>query len=206
MDAVTRVVLADDHPVYRQGLTVFLSGLPDIELVGVASNGVEALAQVEDLDADVALLDLHMPTMGGIEATRLLTDRHPQVAVLVLTMYEDDESVLAAIRAGAQGYLVKGASGERIVAAIRAVAAGEVVFGAAAGRHILGSVAGGTTGTLSQAHRPRIRRAQSDSRRPIQPRHSQISLSVRENHSQPCLQHLRQDRRREPLGSNRQGA
>jgi DNA-binding NarL/FixJ family response regulator len=154
MDAVTRVVLADDHPVYRQGLTVFLSGLPDIELVGVASNGVEALAQVEDLDADVALLDLHMPTMGGIEATRLLTDRHPQVAVLVLTMYEDDESVLAAIRAGAQGYLVKGASGERIVAAIRAVAAGEVVFGAAAGRHILGSVAGGTTGTATTPPRP----------------------------------------------------
>jgi len=154
MEAVTRVVLADDHPVYRHGLTVILSALPDIELIGVASNGVEALALVEDLDADVALLDLHMPTMGGIEATRLLTERHPQVAVLVLTMYEDDESVLAAIRAGAQGYLVKGASGERIVAAIRAVAAGEVVCGAAAGRHILGSVAGGATRTASTPLRP----------------------------------------------------
>jgi DNA-binding NarL/FixJ family response regulator len=154
MDAVTRVVLADDHPVYRQGLTVILSGLPDIELVGVASDGVEALALVEGLVVDVALLDLHMPTMGGIEATRLLTERHPRVAVLVLTMYEDDESVLAAIRAGAQGYLVKGASGERIVAAIRAVAAGEMVFGAAAGRYILGSVAGRAAGTATNPPRP----------------------------------------------------
>ncbi len=154
MDAVTRVVLADDHPVYRQGLTVILSGLPDIELVGVASNGVEALALVEDLVADVALLDLHMPAMGGIEATRLLTQRYPQVAVLVLTMYEDDESVLAAIRAGAQGYLVKGASGERIVAAIRAVAAGEIVFGAAVGRHILGNVTAAATRTAATPSRP----------------------------------------------------
>jgi DNA-binding NarL/FixJ family response regulator len=77
MDAVTRVVLADDHPVYRQGLTVILSGLPDIELVGVAPNGVEALALVEEQAADVALLDLHMPAMGGIEATRLLAERYP---------------------------------------------------------------------------------------------------------------------------------
>jgi DNA-binding NarL/FixJ family response regulator len=88
------------------------------------------LGSVDDLvvgrvDRVSALLDLHMPAMGGIEATRLLTERYPQVAVLVLTMYEDDESVLAAVRAGAKGYLVKGASGERIVAAIRAVAAGE---------------------------------------------------------------------------------
>jgi DNA-binding NarL/FixJ family response regulator len=145
MDAVTRVVLADDHPVYRQGLTVILSGLPDIELVGVASDGAEALALIEELAVDVARLDLHMPAMGGIAATRLLTERHPQVAVLVLTMYEDDESVLAAVRAGAKGYLVKGASGERIVAAIRAVAAGEIVFGAAVGRHVLGSVSAGAT-------------------------------------------------------------
>jgi DNA-binding NarL/FixJ family response regulator len=143
MNAVTRVVLADDHPVYRQGLTVILSGLADIALVGVAPDGVEALALIEELVPDVALLDLHMPAMGGIAVTRLLTERYPQVAVLVLTMDEDDESVLAAVRAGARGYLVKGASGERIVAAIRAVAAGEVVFGAAVGRHVLGSVTGG---------------------------------------------------------------
>jgi DNA-binding NarL/FixJ family response regulator len=149
MDAVTRVVLADDHPVYRQGLTVILSDLPDIQLVGVASNGVEALALIEELAADVALLDLHMPAMGGIAAARLLTERYPQVAVLVLTMYEDDESVLAAVRAGAKGYLVKGASGERIVAAIRAVAAGEIVFGAAVGRHVLGTVTGGATSSAT---------------------------------------------------------
>jgi DNA-binding NarL/FixJ family response regulator len=154
MDAVTRVVLADDHPVYRQGLTVILSGLPDLELVGVASDGVEAVALIEELVPDVALLDLHMPAMGGIAATRLLTERYPQVAVLVLTMYEDDESVLAAVRAGAKGYLVKGASGERIVAAIRAVAAGEIVFGAAVGRHVLGSVAGGATRSATVLPRP----------------------------------------------------
>ena len=153
MNTVTRVVLADDHPVYRQGLSVILAGPEDIELVGVASNGHEALAMVKDLSADVALLDLHMPTMGGIEATRLLAERHPHVAVLVLTMYEDDESVLAAIRAGAQGYLVKGASGERIIAAIRAVAAGEVVLGAAVSRHVLGRVSGAAA-KVTATYRP----------------------------------------------------
>jgi DNA-binding NarL/FixJ family response regulator len=141
--AAIRVVLADDHPVYRQGLGVILAGPPDIELVGVAADGTEALGLIDERAADVALLDLHMPGMGGIEATRLLAQQHPEVAVLVLTMYEDDESVLAAVRAGARGYLVKGASGERIIAAIRAVAAGEVVFGAAVSRHILGHVGGG---------------------------------------------------------------
>jgi DNA-binding NarL/FixJ family response regulator len=139
-----RVVVADDHPVYRQGLSVVLAGQPGIELVGVAADGQEALALVEDTATDVVLLDLHMPTTGGIETTVLLARRHPEVAVLILTMDEDDERVLAAVRAGARGYLVKGATGEHIAGAIRAVAAGQAVFGAAVTARILGRMGAGS--------------------------------------------------------------
>ncbi|HET6988434.1 MAG TPA: response regulator transcription factor [Kribbella sp.] len=132
-----RVVLADDHPVYRQGLATVVSDAADIDLVGVAADGGEAVALAVEHTPDVALLDLHMPGISGIDATRRLAVEAPQVAVLVLTMLEDDESVLAAMAAGARGYLVKGATGDRILAAIRAVAGGEAVFGPTVADHIL---------------------------------------------------------------------
>jgi DNA-binding NarL/FixJ family response regulator len=136
-----RVLLADDHPVYRKGLAGVLAEADDIEIVGEAADGGDVLARVVALQPDVVLMDLHMPTVNGVEATRRLAVEVPGVAVLVLTMFDDDESVHAAMRAGARGYLVKGAAGERIVGAVRAVAAGEAVFGADVAARVLGALA-----------------------------------------------------------------
>ncbi|MET9276101.1 response regulator transcription factor [Kribbella sp. NPDC003557] len=132
-----RVVLADDHPVVRAGLAALLSSLPGIEVVGVAATGRDAIREVVTTRPDVAVLDLQMPDLDGFAATRELARSAPDVAVLVLTMFEDDDSVFAAMRAGARGYLVKGAEQEEIARAIRAVAAGEAIFGPGVARRIL---------------------------------------------------------------------
>ncbi|MFF0341882.1 response regulator [Kribbella sp. NPDC004875] len=132
-----RVVLADDHPVVRAGLEALLTSLSGIEVVGVASNGREAVREVVTTRPDVAVLDLQMPDLDGFAATRELTRTVPEVAVLVLTMFEDDDSVFAAMRAGARGYLVKGAEQEEIARAIQAVAAGEAIFGPGVARRVL---------------------------------------------------------------------
>jgi DNA-binding NarL/FixJ family response regulator len=130
-----RVVIADDHPVYRSGLAGVLADADDIDVVGAAADGVAVLALASETQPDVVLMDLHMPGLTGVEATRRLAGT---TSVLVLTMFDDDESVLAAMRAGARGYLVKGAAGDRIVGAVRAVAAGEAVFGADVAGRVLG--------------------------------------------------------------------
>jgi DNA-binding NarL/FixJ family response regulator len=130
-----RVVIADDHPVYRSGLAGVLADADDIDVVGEAADGVAVLALAAELQPDVVLMDLHMPGLTGVEATRRLAGT---TSVLVLTMFDDDESVLAAMRAGAHGYLVKGAAGDRIVGAVRSVAAGEAVFGADVAGRVLG--------------------------------------------------------------------
>jgi DNA-binding NarL/FixJ family response regulator len=132
-----RVVLADDHPVVRAGLAALLTSLPGIEVVGVASTGREAVREVITSRPDVAVLDLQMPDLDGFAATRELVRSAPDTAVLVLTMFEDDDSVFAAMRAGARGYLVKGAEQEEIARAIRAVAAGEAIFGPGVARRVL---------------------------------------------------------------------
>lgn len=136
-DPTIRVVLADDHPVVRAGLAALLTSLPGIEVVGVASTGREAIREVVTTHPDVAVLDLQMPDLDGFAATRELARTAPSVAVLVLTMFEDDDSVFAAMRAGARGYLVKGAEQEEIARAIRAVAAGEAIFGPGVARRVL---------------------------------------------------------------------
>ena len=133
-----RVVLADDHPVVRAGLAALLSSLPGIEVVGVAATGREAVREVVTSKPDVAVLDLQMPDLDGFAATREIARVAPSVAVLALTMFEDDDSVFAAMRAGARGYLVKGAEQEEIARAIRAVAAGEAIFGPGVARRVLG--------------------------------------------------------------------
>ena len=133
-----RVVLADDHPVVRAGLAALLTSLDGIEVVGVASTGREAVREVITTRPDVAVLDLQMPDLDGFAATRELARSAPDVAVLVLTMFEDDDSVFAAMRAGARGYLVKGAEQEEIARAIQAVAAGEAIFGPGVARRMLG--------------------------------------------------------------------
>ncbi|MEU3455838.1 response regulator transcription factor [Micromonospora sp. NPDC006766] len=141
-----RVLIADDHPVFRAGLTAVLDDAPDIEVVAEVDNGADILDLAMSLQPDLVLMDLHMPGVNGVEATRQLAGALPGVAVLVLTMFDDDESVVAALRAGARGYLVKGAGGDRIVGAIRAVAASEAVFGADVAVGVLRVLAAGRRG------------------------------------------------------------
>ena len=132
-----RVVIADDHPIVREGLTALLSSVPGFEVVALAKTGRDAVQEVVRHRPDVALLDLQMPELDGFAATRQIARSAPDVAVLVLTMHDDDESVFTAMRAGARGYLVKGAEQEEILGAIRAVAAGEAIFGPAVAQRVL---------------------------------------------------------------------
>jgi DNA-binding NarL/FixJ family response regulator len=140
---VIRVVIADDHPAYRKGLSTMLDDEPDIELVGEAEDGRGAIALVREVAPDVVVMDLRMPDLDGIEATRLLHQEESPPAVIVLTMFEDDQSVFAAMRVGAQGYLLKGAEQDEIVRAIRAVAAGEAIFGPQVARLVIEHFASG---------------------------------------------------------------
>jgi DNA-binding NarL/FixJ family response regulator len=124
-----RVLVADDHPAFRRGLELMLVDVDDLEVVGMAETGARAVELAGSLAPDVVLMDLRMPDLDGIEATHRIIQRAPAPAVVVLTMFEDDDSVFAAMRAGARGYLLKGADQDEIVRAIRAAAAGEAIFG-----------------------------------------------------------------------------
>jgi DNA-binding NarL/FixJ family response regulator len=127
-DGPIRVLVADDHPVFRRGMRAILGAEEEIELVGEATDGEEAVTLALGLRPDVILMDLNMPGVTGIEATRRVLEASPDVAVLMLTMFEDDKSIFAAMRAGAHGYVLKGADGAETLRAIRAVAAGEAIF------------------------------------------------------------------------------
>jgi DNA-binding NarL/FixJ family response regulator len=133
---VITVLVADDHPLVRQGLRAVLGSADGVELLGEASDGEEAVRLAGELSPDVVVMDLQMPGLHGIEATRQILARRPGTAVLVLTMFEDDDTVFAAVSAGAAGYLLKGADGADIVTAVRAAAAGQAVFGAALARRL----------------------------------------------------------------------
>ena len=129
MAGTIRIVLADDHPVFRDGLRALIDRSPDLELVGEAATGLEAVAVTAANNPSVVLMDIRMPGMTGIEATRQILQAQPDARILVLTMSEDDDSLFAAMRAGARGYLPKDADSEDLVRAIRAVAVGDVIFG-----------------------------------------------------------------------------
>jgi DNA-binding NarL/FixJ family response regulator len=130
------VLVADDHPLVRQGLRAVLDSADDIALLGEAGDGEAAVRLAAELAPDVVVMDLQMPGLHGIEATRRILAGRPEVAVIVLTMFEDDDTVFAAVAAGAAGYLLKGADGADIVTAVRAAAAGQAVFGAALARRL----------------------------------------------------------------------
>ncbi|MBO4240931.1 response regulator [Pseudonocardia alni] len=132
-----RVLLADDHPVYREGLAALLASVPGIEVVGTAADGARAVAMAADTAPDVVVMDVRMPDLDGIAATREITTAAPSTGVVVLTMSEEDETVFAAMRAGARGYLLKGANQAEIVRAVTGVARGDVVFGPAMARRIV---------------------------------------------------------------------
>jgi len=131
------LLITDDSQVALTGLKALLKGLGDIQLVGEASGGGEAIKLAERLQPDVVLMDLHMPDMNGIEATRQIVQTSPHIAVLVLTMYDDDDSVFAAMQAGARGYLLKGASKKEMLRAIRDVAGGAAIFSPAIARRMM---------------------------------------------------------------------
>jgi DNA-binding NarL/FixJ family response regulator len=130
-----RVLIVDDHTLFRDGLSAILMNVPDIEAVGQAGTGREAVAQVESLAPDVVLMDINMPDVNGIEATQQVLALKPDTGIIMLTMLEDDDSLFAAMCAGARGYILKGADKAEVVKTIRAVASWEALFGAAmAGR------------------------------------------------------------------------
>ncbi len=131
MTETIRVVVVDDHQIVRDGLVALLGALDGLEVVGTAADGKEAVHVVTETSPDVVIMDIQMPELDGIEATRFITGRQPAPRVVMLTMNEDDDTVLSAIRAGASGYLLKGSSATEVQNAVRAAAAGGMVFGAA---------------------------------------------------------------------------
>jgi DNA-binding NarL/FixJ family response regulator len=146
---VTRVLIVDDHPVFREGLAGLLATLPDVEIAGTAGTAEEALAGLHDTAPDVVLMDINLPGASGVEATRRVLAAAPATAVLVVSMVDDDDSVFAALAAGARGYVLKGASAGEITAALRTVATGGAVFGAGIASRLLA-----TTRTRSPSPAP----------------------------------------------------
>ncbi len=161
-DEPIRVLLADDHPVYREGLAALLASIPGIEVAGTAADGAEAVERTAALQPDVVVMDVGMPGLDGIEATRRIVADSPHVGVVVLTMSEEDATLFAAMRAGARGYLLKGANQAEIVRAITAVSHGEVIFGPAIAHRVAdffartAAAAAGAAGTAGEAIFPQL--------------------------------------------------
>ena len=134
---VVRLVIADDHPVYRDGLARLLAEIGGFDVVGVAADGLEAVELAASLAPDVVVMDVRMPNLDGIEATRRITSMSPSTGVVILSMFEEDELVFAAVRAGARGYLLKDADDDQIAAVLRGIARGEAIFGPKTARRLL---------------------------------------------------------------------
>lgn len=149
MDRALRVLLAEDHAVVREGTRQILERDGGMAVVGEANDGAEVVAMASELRPDIVLLDVGLPVLNGIEATRRILAVDPAIRVLILSAYDEEDYVTAAMEAGAAGYLIKSASGSQVVAAIRAVAAGQLVLHPAVARHVLGHRAEGTV-----AHEP----------------------------------------------------
>jgi DNA-binding NarL/FixJ family response regulator len=145
-----RVLVAEDHPVYRDGLRSLLGTAPRFQLVGEAEDGDAAVRMATQLRPDVVLMDLQLPGRNGIEATRAIVGAHPAIAVLVLTMFDDDESVFNAMRAGARGYLLKDAAGTDLLRSIDTVGEGGAVFGPGVARRLVAFFASGGVGPRAE--------------------------------------------------------
>jgi DNA-binding NarL/FixJ family response regulator len=140
-----RVLIVDDHPLFRKGMRTLLDSMPDIEVAGEATNGKEAVEEGLALKPDLVLMDLQMPQGGGLDATRRITEADPQIHILVVTLFEDDDSVFAALRAGARGYILKDADEEEMMRAIRAIGKGEAIFSPAIAARLVDYFAGART-------------------------------------------------------------
>ncbi len=136
-DRPISLLIADDHPAFRRGLRAMLESRDELVVSGEAADGDEAVARSLELEPDVVLMDLRMPGLNGIEATRKILAAKPAIGILVLTMFEDDDSVFAAMRAGARGYLLKGSEQDEVLRAIDSIAAGEAIFGAPIARRLI---------------------------------------------------------------------
>ncbi|MCX8089265.1 MAG: response regulator [Meiothermus ruber] len=148
-NAAIRILLVDDHPVVRAGLSGLLSSQPDFRVVGEASNGLEALSLLEQIGADVVLMDLRMPQMDGVTAIRQIRARFPRVQILVLTTYDTDSEIVRAVEAGATGYLLKDVPREELFRAVRLCARGEAVLSPPVAARLLGRMRGSAEETLS---------------------------------------------------------
>ena len=146
----TRVLVVDDHPIFREGLAALVAATPDMEVAGTAADGPEAVAAVAAGGVDVVLMDLNLPSMSGVDATAQIAAMAAPPAVLVVTMVDDDDTVVAALRAGARGYVLKGAPGEEIVSAAQTVAAGGAVFGAGVAAQVLSRTSSAPTAAGSE--------------------------------------------------------
>jgi DNA-binding NarL/FixJ family response regulator len=135
--APVRLLIADDHPLVRSGMRALLAAAEDVEVVGEAANGDEAVTKAASLQPEVIVMDLAMPGINGIEATRRIVQTHPQMRVLVVTLFEDDDSVFAALRAGARGYILKDATEVEVLRAIRAVSSGDAIFSATIAQRLI---------------------------------------------------------------------
>ena len=144
-----RILLAEDHPLFRKGMISLLSSVPEFEVVGEVATGEEAVVSAADLQPDVVLMDLQMPEVNGIEATRRILQESPSVRVLVVTLFEDDDSVFMALRAGARGYVLKDSDEEEMLASIRAVGKGEAIFSPAIATRVLAYFAASPPGGAS---------------------------------------------------------
>jgi DNA-binding NarL/FixJ family response regulator len=133
-----RVLIADDHPLFRDGMHGLLDSVPETEVVGEAASGEEAINLAEALQPDVVLMDIKMPGINGLQAMREILHTSPHICILIVSMLEDDDSVFAAMRAGARGYVLKGANQAEMLAAIRAVANGEAIFGPGIAQRLIG--------------------------------------------------------------------
>ena len=207
--AQIRVLAADDQRVVREGLAMLLGLLPDVEVVGTAADGEEVLALVAELKPDVILMDLRMPRMDGVEATRRLRERHPEVKVVVLTTYADDRSVIDALRAGALGYLTKDAGAAEIQQALHRVADGQAALDPAVQRHLVEAIAqrsptpasAGPAGAAAAARRPHSaggRGAHADRGGLVQRRDRRAPGGQRGHGQEPRQPHAAEDRRPGP--------
>ena len=196
MSSPVRVIIADDHPLFRQGVGALLRDSPETELVGEAASGEEAVALASQVAPDVVIMDVSMPGLGGVGATRELARTHPTVAVLMVTMMDEDESVVAAIRAGARGYVLKGSEPVEILRAVLAVAEGQAIFGAGVAgrleRLVSGDVGAQVDGSFADLT-PREREilelmAAGDA----EPRDRHAPRAEREDGPQQRLEHLHQ--------------
>lgn len=154
MDPI-RVLVADDHPFYREGVRAMLTVVPETEVIGEAATGEEVIAKAAELQPDVILMDIKMPGINGIEATRRILGASPHIRVLVVTMFDDDESVFAAMRAGARGYLLKDATLDDVLRAVTAISHGDAIFSPAIAQRLM-TYFGQTRGIALQAAFPEL--------------------------------------------------